>query len=46
MVRGFLVGTGVGETIGVMVEVEICVGTREEDERIVVDVAFMAERRS
>jgi hypothetical protein len=46
MFRGFLVETGVEETIEVMVEVEVSVGTREEDGRIVVDVMLMAERRS
>jgi hypothetical protein len=47
MGRGFLVGpTGVEELLGMVVEVAIGVGTTEEDGEMVVDVAFMAERRS
>jgi hypothetical protein len=47
MGRGFLVGTTeVEELLGMVVEVEFGVGIAEEGGEIVVDVAFMAERRS
>jgi hypothetical protein len=47
MGRGFLVGTiEVEEALGMVVEVAFGVGIVEEGGEIVVDVAFMAERRS
>jgi hypothetical protein len=46
MGRGFLVGTEAEELLGMLVEVELGVGTVEEGGEIVVDVTFMAERRS
>jgi hypothetical protein len=46
MGRGFLVGAEVEELLGMVVKAELGVGTVEEGGEIVVDVAFMAERRS
>jgi hypothetical protein len=47
MGRGFLVGmTEVEEALGMVVEVAFGVKIVEESGEIVVDVAFMAERRS